>query len=157
MYETLRLYGPTASLPKYTNDRAQPLTIAGKEHVIPPYVILHLNQAAVQTQPRNWGNRSFEWLPDRWIDSQKSDETIMEAPGGKGTYLPWAEGARNCPGKKFSQVEFVAVLATLFRRWNVRPALFEGETVQQAKERVLGVVDDSHVVLTLTHVLLEAF
>ena len=149
MYETLRSYGPTASLPKYTNDKSQPLTIAGKQYIIPPHVIVHLNQAAVQTHPKYWGPRCLEWLPDRWIDTNNDIDTMKDPPGGRGTFLPWADGARNCPGKKFSQVEFVAVLATIFREWQVRPATLEGESIKQARERVLGVVNDSHVVLTL--------
>lgn len=35
--------------------------------------------------------------------------------------MPWAAGPRVCPGKKFSQVEFVAVLACLMKGYHVEP------------------------------------
>lgn len=151
MYETLRLYGPITTLPKYTNDKSQLLTINNKQHLIPPNTIIHLNQSAVHTLPKYWGPNSLTWQPSRWIStpSNTSSETLKEPPGGKGTYIPWAEGPRICPGKKFAQVEFVAVLATLFRRWKVRPKLRRGESGEEARERVLGVVRDSEVVITL--------
>ncbi|WXC56491.1 hypothetical protein SNK03_002425 [Fusarium graminearum] len=38
-----------------------------------------------------------------------------------GAFLPWAAGPRVCPGKKFSQVEFVAVLASLLKEYTVEP------------------------------------
>jgi cytochrome P450 len=149
MYETLRLYGPTTTLPKYTNDKAQPLTISSEHHIIPAHTVIHLNQSAVHTLPKYWGSNSLDWLPDRWISSSAGTYAAKEPPGGKGTFVPWAEGARICPGKKFAQVEFVAVLAVLFRRWKVRPATREGESLEEARERVLRVVKDSEVVITL--------
>jgi cytochrome P450 len=36
-------------------------------------------------------------------------------------YMPFLHGPRVCPGKKFAQVEFVAVIATIFREWRVEP------------------------------------
>ena len=151
MYETLRLYGPVTTLPKYTDNSPQVLTINNKQYTIPPKIIIHLNQCAVHTLPKYWGTDSLSWRPDRWIESDSASklERLKEPPGGKGTFIPWAEGARICPGKKFSQVEFVAVLATLFRRWKVRPARLAGETEKEAKARVMGVVNESDVYITL--------
>ena len=48
-----------------------------------------------------------------------------------------------------SQVEFVAVIATLFRRCNARPIAREGESVQLARQRLLDLLEDSQPVLTL--------
>lgn len=48
-----------------------------------------------------------------------------------------------------SQVEFVSVMATLFRRCNARPARKEGESEEQAKQRLRDLMDDSQNVLTL--------
>ena len=36
-------------------------------------------------------------------------------------YMPWLHGPRVCPGKKLSQVEFVAVMARVFGEWMVGP------------------------------------
>jgi cytochrome P450 len=37
----------------------------------------------------------------------------------KGSYIPFSEGARACPGKRFAQVEGTAVLSALFHRYSV--------------------------------------
>ena len=48
-----------------------------------------------------------------------------------------------------SQVEFVAVIMTLFKRFTVAPMLEKGETMEDAKERLRGVMKDSQQRLTL--------
>jgi hypothetical protein len=48
-----------------------------------------------------------------------------------------------------SQVEFVAVIMTIFRRYRVAPILQKGETMQDARERLRKVVNDSQPKLTL--------
>lgn len=35
--------------------------------------------------------------------------------------MPWLAGPRVCPGKKFSQVEFVGVIAETFAHWRIEP------------------------------------
>ena len=166
MLETLRLYHPVVSLPK-TNATSTPLalTIAGKEYQIPPDAFVVTNTMAAHTLPKYWGADSLSWKPKRWItdgspstssspspavaaNRSANEETIREPPI-KGAYKPWGEGPRVCPGKKFAQVEFVAVIAALFRDWNVRPQVLEGESEEKARQRVMGVVEDSKVTLTL--------
>lgn len=58
-------------------------------------------------------------------------------------------GIRPCPGTKFSQVEFVAAMVALFKRNRVQVVLEEGESSEDAKERVMGVVRDNGIVLLL--------
>lgn len=74
-------------------------------------------------------------------------ERLAEPPQG-AFYSPWTLGPRVCPGKKFSQVEFVAVLATLLRDHRVKPVLRAGETTDQARRRMLAVIEDSEVLVT---------
>jgi hypothetical protein len=47
-----------------------------------------------------------------------------------------------CPGKKFSQVEFVAIMAGLFRDWRVEPVLEKGEDLAAASKRVMRLVEE---------------
>jgi cytochrome P450 len=61
-----------------------------------------------------------------------------------GSYVPWAAGPRVCPGKKFSQVEFVAVLSSVLKGHRVRPVLVKGESDKDASERLLRVIRDSY-------------
>lgn len=113
---------------------------------------------ALHTHPRHWGQDSLDWRPYRWIlnssgslpanlgDRLAQEQLLVPE---KGTFIAWSEGARNCPGKKFAQVEFVATMAALFRNHRVQPVPMMGETLDEARNRVLDVVKDSSVELLL--------
>jgi cytochrome P450 len=64
-------------------------------------------------------------------------------------YLPWSVGPRSCPGKKFAQVEFVAVIAHLFRRHRVKAVLEPGETMEAVKKRIFATLEDSALKVTI--------
>ncbi|KAI0023521.1 cytochrome P450 [Xylariomycetidae sp. FL0641] len=163
MYETLRLYTPVPTLKLAAGPDPQPLTVGGggqKKTVVllPPGTVVMPSYAALQTDPRYWGADSLAWRPSRFIKrsvaaagQRKDDDDDEEflAPA-RGTYLPWSGGARDCVGRRFSQVEFVAVVATLFADWRVRPAPRAGETAAAARRRVLHQIErDSAPVLLL--------
>ena len=125
---------------------------------IPPNTLVVPALQTLHTNPRYWGSDSLIWRPSRWIKSpsgltpadagtQASQESLLVPPNG--TFIAWSEGARNCPGKKFAQVEFVATMAALFRDHRAQPALRDGETLEEARHRVLRVVKDSNVELLL--------
>jgi len=148
MLETLRLFHPVTAISKYTADRAQQLTINGQPHIIPSKTVVQLNTTAVHTHPRYWGDDSLHWRPSRWIISPKTGtaletvldtETVLEPT--KGSYLPWSEGARICPGRKFAQVEFVAAMAVLLCGHRVRILRKEGESMEEARRRALGLME----------------
>jgi hypothetical protein len=50
---------------------------------------------------------------------------------------------------QMSQVEFTAVMATLFRNARAEPVCRKGETKEQARKRLFGVINDSTPVMTL--------
>ena len=108
---------------------------------------MHANVVAVQCDPVTWGPDALEWRPDRWItrtdQGEAGNESLLEPK--PGTFLPWSLGPRVCPGRKFSQVEFVAVVSRLLWRHRVRPKQLEGEALEDAQRRVLKVVNDSAV------------
>lgn len=70
-------------------------------------------------------------------------ETFIEPEAG--TFIPWADGPRECVGRKFSQVEFVAVLAKLFRHYRVRPVVENGEDEADGRRVLARMVDDSAI------------
>lgn len=148
MLETLRLFQPVPLIPKYTADRPQPLTINGQTHTIPSKTVVELNTTAAHTLPKYWGTDSLVWRPGRWIaspakgaalESVLDAETILEPT--KGSYLPWSEGARICPGRKFAQVEFVAAMAVLLRGQRVRIVPRDGENLEEVKRRALRLME----------------
>jgi cytochrome P450 len=99
---------------------------------------MHLDRAI-------WGPDVLSFNPARWLDAA-TGELLTPA---KGTFLPWSGGPRVCPGMKFSQVEFVAVFATMFRSARCEALRGEGETGEQARARLEGIMADSVSKLTL--------
>ena len=67
------------------------------------------------------------------------DESFVQPH--KGSFVAWSEGIRNCPGKKFSQVEFVATMAGLFKDWCVDPVPEASEDLDMARMRVMRMVE----------------
>ncbi|AEO62510.1 uncharacterized protein THITE_2106743 [Thermothielavioides terrestris NRRL 8126] len=152
MYETLRLYDIVPVI-KWTADKAQSLVVGGKTYMLPPNSMIAPSYGSLQTDPRFWGADSLEWKPSRFIvkrsesDDARQDEEFRIPV--RGSFIAWSDGARDCPGRKFSQVEFVATMAGLFRDdWRVSPVLLPGETPDAARRRVLDLVEnDSGMVL----------
>jgi cytochrome P450 len=116
---------------------------------LPPGIRVNPNILSVQCHPRYWGTDSLQWRPSRWIVSPSTSkleinplehESIYKPPDG--CYIPFAEGTRSCPGRKFAQVEHVAVMASLFRAHRVQPVLRAGESMKQASKRIMDVIDD---------------
>ena len=107
------------------------------------------NLQALHTDPQSWGLDSLMWRPNRWLvskpDTVVSGYTREFIEPTKGTFIPWADGPRVCPGRKLAQVEFVAVMVALFRKHRVQPVLMEGESTEAGKERLRDMVNDSGI------------
>jgi cytochrome P450 len=105
---------------------------------------------ALHTSVTTWGPDALDFNPARWICTSTEEdigETIKTPP--RGSYLPWSFGPRTCPGQKMSQVEFVTVIATLFRRCTASPASKQAEDRTEARHQLLALMQDSQPVLTL--------
>lgn len=160
-YETLRLYNPVNSINKATvGSSGQELTINGQSVLIPPNTIVAPNVIGSCTLPEYWGEDHLDWHPQRWIEepefnqSKNIEDTIKaenfaQPPKGKETYIPWSGGARVCPGKEFSQVEFVAIVSQLLRFNKIEVVVRQRETKEKARERCLEVIEDSETQVTL--------
>ena len=148
-FEVLRLYGSIVFIPKSTGHHGQTLCIKGHDHYIPPNTFVTTNVQALHVSQRMWGPDASIWRPSRWLSSNNGhtpdleSELLIDPP--KGTFVAWADGPRACPGRKFAQVEFVAVMAILFREHRVRPALQEGESIESGKQRLLKMVNNSAI------------
>lgn len=177
LYETIRLYTPVPVI-KWTADEAQALEVSGKTYRLPADCMVAPSYGSVQTDPRFWGSDSLDWNPSRFIvkGDENAGEEEFRVPvrgafiGCKNRMPPFSslsifrptslttlysiligsDGARNCPGRKFSQVEFVAAMAVLFRGRRVEPVLMPGESPTRARKRVLDLIEnDSGSVLLL--------
>lgn len=134
-------------MPKTTGLQHPNLIKDGKDCMIPPETDIVINIRSLNTDPSLWGSDSLKWRPERWLISPSSssakfeEESLVEQQ--PGVFVPWADGPRNCPGKKFAQVEFVAVMAILFQKHRVRPVLVAGETFENGRKRLMQMADNS--------------
>ena len=128
---------------KTTGERAKVVTIDSKQILLPPNMAIQLNLSAMQTHPDFWGADSLSWNPQRWIITKSSSEkdfgTETLLPDTDVCYMPWAIYQHVCPGKKYSQVELVAVLARIFAEYHVKPSTNSQETTEEARARVLKI------------------
>lgn len=95
----------------------------------------------------NTDNDLEEFKPERWLlDSEAKNDASMPDQNGdteashlgvntaadtsaalyrppKGAYIPFSEGYRSCIGRRFAQVEILAVLALIFSQYSVELAV----------------------------------
>lgn len=127
--------------------------VKGRQVIIPADTHVFPSITGLHNSGNYWGADAHVWRPDRWIEhasgtSKTLDGERVKAPI-KGSYIPWAEGPRICPGKKFSQVEYVAVIATLLRNHRIEVVKHSAETSEEARQRVLSCIQNSDVKITL--------
>jgi cytochrome P450 len=149
----VRLYTPVAIV-KTTGPDPRALKIGEKTCIIPPHTMIIPSYSALHTHPRHWGTNSLDWEPSRWItpstskfnDTATADklasESFIEFPKTASPFVAWSGGARVCPGRKFSQVEFVGVLVGLFRDYRIRPVRLDGEDDAAARERLRVLIKE---------------
>ncbi|KAK3696633.1 hypothetical protein LTR37_017814 [Vermiconidia calcicola] len=149
MNEELRIIPPVIGIPKSTlKGRPQGLQVNGQHVTVPEDCLITLNTAALHRNPKYWPHTSeedlLEFRPERWLlDATKTnantdDDTYAEEDGmnfdgpdkrpdtasnllrpPKSSYIPFSEGYRSCLGRRFAQVEILAVLAVIFKTWSV--------------------------------------
>lgn len=167
MNEELRLIPPVPGIPKSTpNDSPQGLQFNGQRVTVPGGTYISLNTAATHRNPKYWPHTSEEDLldfrPERWLlDPQKTninteDDTYEKEDGmdfdgpdkrpdtaaslfrpSRCAYIPFSEGYRSCLGRRFAQVEILAVLAVVFKHYSVELDLGEwmsDEEIEKASE-----------------------
>ncbi|KAJ8128844.1 hypothetical protein O1611_g4789 [Lasiodiplodia mahajangana] len=147
LFETMRLYTPVPVI-KWTANESRSVTVGGKSYVLPPHSMIAPSYGSVQTDPRFWGSDSLAWKPSRWIKSGKPGDEELSLPV-RGAFIGWSEGTRDCPGRKFSQVEFTAAMAMLFLKSRVNPVIQNGESMEKARSRIMDLIakDSGHVLL----------
>ncbi|KAJ5532844.1 cytochrome P450 [Penicillium frequentans] len=171
MLETLRLFPPVPSLPKLTYGSPQSLKVGDNTIVIPQNSGVLINLINTHISPEYWAD-PFSWKPARWVTTSSASESdsalLLETERmftpklgstipaderivtpARCTYFPWADGGHSCPGNKFSQVEFVAVMAKLLHHHRVRAVPKSGETCGQTRDRILATTQDVDLQLLL--------
>jgi len=106
--EALRLYPPAYAL---SREAIKPTTVAGR--ALPKGGIAFISVWATHRRPDLFEAPST-FRPERWLDG-----LARRLP--RGAYLPFAEGPRKCIGASFAMQEAVLVLATIARRFSLKP------------------------------------
>lgn len=110
------------------------------------------------SSPSKLSNKTHDlddWVPERWFTSTKkaTEKTTSTDSGSedgenttsfdtsdsllvppKGVFIPFAEGARACPGRRFAQVEITAVLAVIFKTYSLELDVSEWATNAQVEK-----------------------
>ncbi|KAI1471097.1 putative cytochrome P450 [Daldinia caldariorum] len=149
LYETLRLYPPVPALPSITSHGMQTLNVGEQTLNIPEGVNLTVNLRAMQMHPQHWPDGEA-WKPSRWIlnpapaNSPSADQIANEQliVPSKHIFFPWGEGPQICPGKKFAEVEAVAVLGYLFEAHRIMVKRNPGENDDAVRKRVDNCLND---------------
>ncbi|KAI9890664.1 MAG: hypothetical protein M1814_003733 [Vezdaea aestivalis] len=124
-------------------------------------ISMHVNPNSWPTYETTDPDGLRAWEPQRWIvkgkateglkksgDDEAITEGVSEGPGGrvtspslykpmKGAYMPFSDGYRSCLGRKFAQVELVAILAIVFSEYSVELAVDEWASDEMVKAMTL--------------------
>ena len=104
--EALRLY---PALPVIVREALTDVDI--NEHRVPKGTTICVSVSDVHRSPATYPD-PMAFRPERFLDGAK------QAPN---TWVPWGGGRRRCAGQNFAMFEMQAVMATLFRRVELRP------------------------------------
>lgn len=147
MYETLRLASPAPLLVRAPSS-PQELPIIqpnGEERIVTvnPGTLVGGHFYGGHLSPR-WGPDAHVFNPKRFISKSTvtGEEELVTPPDT--LFIPWLTGPRVCPGKKFSQVEFVAIVAQIFSEYRVQVLPENNESEADARARFEGVVGQKY-------------
>ena len=129
-----------------------------------------------------------DFVPERWVLSAKEsvgqskskasddaksmdryEKASFESGDGlftpiKGSFIPFSEGARACPGRRFAQVEIMAVLAVIFKTHTIELDVSEWASdeevesmgtvkrkvlYEKAKQKARKLIRESETIITL--------
>jgi cytochrome P450 len=129
VHEALRLYPPAWVIPRVTTRET---VLAGRRLprgatvLFTPY--LTHRRADVHRDP-------LRFDPDRWPEGAGRGGRPMST--GRGSYVPFGEGAHRCIGETFALVEATMAVASVAARWSLRP-LPAARPVRPAARAVLA-------------------
>ncbi|KAJ6577342.1 cytochrome P450 [Mycena capillaripes] len=64
----------------------------------------------------------YVFRPERWLKEIDGKQTIYEDADMLGTYWPFGIGMRGCIGRPLAEMELYMIIATIVRRFKIRPA-----------------------------------
>ncbi|KAK1227361.1 hypothetical protein PQX77_009645 [Marasmius sp. AFHP31] len=132
IYETLRLLPAAVGVPKSTAEDTSFVLHNDQGHSkvipVPKNTNLVIHATGVHYNPRYWKD-PYEFRPDRFMGEWNRD-----------AFIPFSVGARSCIGRRFSEVESIAILTVLVKKYKIsvlEEPEFKHESFEARKERVL--------------------
>ena len=149
LHETLRMIPPIMHVPKVNRGEPKQVTIDGKTISVPGNgTYLHMETITMNRSPRYFPHSPSkvtscehdleDYVPERWLrdsaDISQDDRSEKQIDGlevasfevngslfrpVKGAWMPFSEGPRACPGRRFAEVEVIAVLSLVFKQYSV--------------------------------------
>ncbi|KAH9645406.1 hypothetical protein HF086_000024 [Spodoptera exigua] len=116
--ESLRLYPP---VPLITRKIEKDVVLPNGVTLVDGCSVI-VSIWAVHRNPRYWGDDAEEFRPERFLD------TTLKHPAA---FMPFSYGPRNCLGYLYAMMSMKTAMATLVRRYRIRP----GDD-QTGKERI---------------------
>ena len=101
----------------------------------PTHPLSNLDNDLEEFKPERWildsDAKHSASMPNQTADTETSDSGINTAEDTsaalyrprKGAYIPFSEGYRSCLGRRFAQIEILAVLALIFSQYSVELAV----------------------------------
>ncbi|KAK2756986.1 hypothetical protein FQN54_004954 [Arachnomyces sp. PD_36] len=143
MYEALRLASPGPLLLRSPSvpQEVPIITPSGETSLtVNPGTLVGAHLYGAHLSPR-WGPDATSFNPKRFIStSAAGDEMFVLSEDA--LFASWMFGPRVCPGKKFSQVEFVGAVAQVLSEYRVEILRQDGESETAARSRLMGVLDE---------------
>lgn len=147
--------------PQQINMDGQQYTIPGGAHIFlsasvhrnPKYWPVPENYTDPEGIPDVDRFRPERWLvetklSDSFVDINYDDEELRGPSGEdtsaelfkpvKGSYIPFSDGFRSCIGRRFAQVEILAVLAAIFSQYSVELAVDDFATDEEVEKLPKG-------------------
>jgi cytochrome P450 len=162
----MRLFPPVVTVPKSTGFSSANINYNGKVYTVPPETNVDLMVSAMGYRQEYWGPDAHDFAPERWdarnkasFLAQNDNVEGLAAPGleyptvhkpVRGAFIPFSDGHRACLGKKFAQVEYVAIMALILREFEISLAkVSPDESDESAVKRARKALDESSMVLSL--------
>jgi cytochrome P450 len=111
--EALRLFPPAWVIVRRA---ASSHTCGGAS--IPAGALVVASPFVLHRDPRYFP-QPLRFMPERWLLSQQSTDSVPASEANRGAYFPFGAGPRSCIGESFAWMEGTLVLATLAQSWQL--------------------------------------
>jgi len=133
LYETLRMFAPVQGIPKIAAEDTT-LTVSNAEggkttFPVPAGTEIEFHVPALHHNPRYWKDPD-KFMPERFLGDWPRD-----------AFMPFSQGARGCPGRRFFETEAIAVMTMLVSKYKIETKEepeFAGETFDERYARIMA-------------------